>query len=120
MILCYPKNILAEEISENILLVLRSTFQFSVESVPGLHWLCFNLLYNWSRELDHSLSPSDVKVTPITTWKFAFSRASGNLVVFTFNSHQLIKYFPFLDSKSALIQNNWKAINRCERLGPKH
>ena len=71
-------------------------------------------------ELDHSLSPSDVKVTPITTWKFAFSRASGNLVVFTFNSHQLIKYFPFLDSKSALIQNNWKAINRCERLGPKH
>ena len=91
MILCYTKNISAEEISENILSVLRSTFQFSVESVPGLHWLCFNLLYNWSRELDHSLSP-DVKVTPITTWKFA---SSGNLVVLTFNSHQLIKYFPF-------------------------
>ena len=35
MILCYTKNISAEEISENILSVLRSTFQFSVESVPG-------------------------------------------------------------------------------------
>ena len=37
----------------------------------------------------HSLSQSQAKLTPITTWSPAFSRAFGEALVFTLSSHCL-------------------------------
>ena len=48
-----------------------------------------------AENLRHSVNQSDAKLTPITTWSPAFSRALGSLV-FILSSHWRPKVFPFL------------------------
>ena len=43
----------------------------------------------------HSVNQSDAKLTPITTWSLAFSRALGSLV-FILSSYWRPEVFPFL------------------------
>ena len=65
--------------------VIRDCFGFaSLRSVIG------------SKNSRHSLSQSDAKPKPITTWSIAFSRASGRLHVFTLSSHWFLLIFIFV------------------------
>ena len=43
----------------------------------------------------HSLNQSDAKLKPFTTCPSAFFRALASLVVYTWSSHWLLKFFPF-------------------------
>ena len=44
----------------------------------------------------HSLNQSNAKLTLITTWSPAFSRALDGLLIFTLSSQGLFKVFSFL------------------------
>ena len=68
------------------------------KGAPEVIWDClvFALLRSVSRKHSAPLSrPSDPKLKPIRTWPLVFSRALGSLVVFTVNSHWLLKVFSF-------------------------
>ena len=53
----------------------------------------------------HPLRQSDAKLKPIATWSLAFSRACGQLHVFTLSSHWLLVIFSFI------------LIGRCDYFG---
>ena len=65
---------------------------------PGLHWVCFTALCDWSRKLAPPSQPIRYKTIqlPIATWLLAFTRAWGRLHAFTLTSHWLLVIFPFV------------------------
>ena len=67
-----------------------SHFQFSVESKSILLW--FPLLHSviGPQNSHHSPNQSDAKLKTIATLSFAFSRASGSLLVSTWSPHWLL------------------------------
>ena len=82
---------------------LYSNFEWSVESKSELLWFCFLSFGDWSRILPYLLNQSDSKLKPIATWSPAFSRALGSLLLFTWSSHWLLKYFIVLVVVATLV-----------------
>ena len=78
------------------ILFTKNNFQLNVERTPGLLWFCFTLLCDWFRKLAPLSKPIRCKLKLITTWSPTFSRALGNLDVFTLRAHRLSKIFSFL------------------------
>ena len=61
----------------------------SVESNPGLNWVCFTVLFYWSRKLAPPSQPIRCELKPIAPWSLAFSRATDRLHAFTSSCHWL-------------------------------
>ena len=77
-------------------LQLRAIFNLMSKVMRDLHWFCFTLLCDWSRNLRQSLNQSDVKLRPIMTISPAFSRAQGSVAVFKLSSYRPLHVFSFL------------------------
>ena len=93
-------------------LIFRSSYNLSycrailsVESNPGLNWICFTVLFDWPRKLAPPSQPIRCKLKPIALWSLAFSRATGRLHAFTSSCHWL----PLIIS--------FTLIGRCDHFG---
>ena len=97
---CKPKTkVITRQMRRNWSSYEKRNFQLSVESNPELLWFCINLLWLVQKTCA-TLSTNQMK-----RWhqsqngrpRFpALSRALGNLLVFTWSSHWLLKVFFFL------------------------
>ena len=95
-----------------------------INSYNDNYILCFRAIFNWVSQVirdcigfallrsviglensHHPLNQSDAKLKPIAKWLLAFSRASGQLHVFTLSSHWLLVILTFV------------LIGRCDYFG---
>ena len=70
--------------------VFEEFLEFSVESKSILLWFSFTSFCDWSTKLAPLSQPIRCKTKTIATLSFAFSRASGSLLVSTWSPHWLL------------------------------
>ena len=70
--------------------VFEEFLEFSVESKSILLWFSFTSFCDWSTKLAPLSPPIRCKTKTIATLSFAFSRASGSLLVSTWSPHWLL------------------------------
>ena len=82
-------------VSKEINIFKCSFFQLSVENEPGLFWLHFSSLYDWSRKLAPLSIVVKTKPNRVLVIRI-FPRALSGLLVFTLSSHWLFRVSSFL------------------------